>query len=566
MSQQLTYNLLEEAWIPVDDLDGRERLVSLRELFAQANGLRMMSAGLSQTNFAIVRLAVAIMYRSYYVANLPEGTLRRLWAELWRRGSFADGRISRYLDEWSSRFDLFDDECPFYQVPGLVYEKGGASSVGLLLPDVPGKPEKFLFSQRAMQCVESLSFAEAACNLLTVQAWDVSGIKSAVVGNTRAKSGRAYPAGVSWCGNLGGVMLEGESLFQTLMLNWPLYRPDAAGETLLGVEGDLPPWELPPQGPDQRDSEPAGPVQALTWQSRRIRLVPSGDGQRVDGVVMCYGDSASLVDKQGVEMMTAWKESEAQKKRLGISYLPLVPERFVSNKAIWRGLSSLLAFGRQSGQEVRDLRPGVIKWLGEMWDSSDVLARGQVVSVHGYGCVYGVQNSVVDDAVDDAFRMSAAMSSPFSQMVYTAIDVVARADKAVGLLVYFVENVEKSTGDRRRYSDFKDSAASAVKADVRELAYSRLDGLFRERLSRFSPYDDVAHFKRSWLQDTCQIVEAVGLEYLGTSPLGSFVGNDDMTVGRALVIFRASLRKALDLNGRKGDAGREGSDTEEGEE
>ena len=48
--------------------------------------------------------------------------------------------------------------------------------------------------------------------------------------------------------------------------------------------------------------------------------------------------------------------------------------------------------------------------------------------------------------------------------------------------------------------------------------------------------------------------------------MGSFVGNDDMTVGRALVMFRASLRKVLDLNGRKGDAGREGSDTEEGEE
>ena len=120
-------------------------------------------------------------------------------------------------------------------------------------------------------------------------------------GNTHINKGKIYPLkgflGTGWLGGIGGVYAEGANLFETLMLNWVLYddRYDLEYYRLFGNVNDIPVWEkdeVPSADMDDQSSF-AGPVQAMTWQSRRIRLVPNEERTRVIGVVNCYGDAVS---------------------------------------------------------------------------------------------------------------------------------------------------------------------------------------------------------------------------------------------------------------------------------
>lgn len=69
----------------------------------------------------------------------------------------------------------------------------------------------------------------------------------------------------------------------------------------VGNVNDIPVWEkdeVPSADMDDQSSF-AGPVQAMTWQSRRIRLVPNEERTRVIGVVNCYGDAVTLYNTDG---------------------------------------------------------------------------------------------------------------------------------------------------------------------------------------------------------------------------------------------------------------------------
>ena len=88
------------------------------------------------------------------------------------------------------------------------------------------------------------------------------------------------------------------------MLNWVLYddRYDLEYYRLFGNVNDIPVWEkdeVPSADMDDQSSF-AGPVQAMTWQSRRIRLVPNEERTRYR-VVNCYGDAVTLYNTDGFE-------------------------------------------------------------------------------------------------------------------------------------------------------------------------------------------------------------------------------------------------------------------------
>lgn len=103
-----------------------------------------------------------------------------------------------------------------------------------------------------------------------------------------------------------------------MMLNWILYdsKYDSERYRLFGNERDIPVWEKDEaSSPDLDDqSRFNGPVQALTWQSRRLRLVPNEDRTKIVGVVACYGDVVAPYNTDGFEKMTAWRKSVSQQR------------------------------------------------------------------------------------------------------------------------------------------------------------------------------------------------------------------------------------------------------------
>lgn len=534
------YDLRFEPWIPVERLDGTADVVSMRDALAGAHRIRRLAGEIPGEGLALLRLLLALVYCIYSPSeDAGEKEKKALWKEVRSKGLFEVDQVDEYLADFPNEFDLFDDEHPFYQIPGLTYmgEKE-FDSIGEFMLDVP-KPDKFLFSMRGPEHLDSLPFDLAARYLVVAQAYHTAGIKSPVVGNTSAKSGKAYAPkgalGTGWCGALGGIYLEGRNLFETLLLNFVLYLSNASVVT----SDDYAPWEREVPSADTCQREPTGPIDLLTWQSRRIRLVPSVDGSCVCGVIISYGDVLIPANKQRFEMMTGWRESKQQQKKLGTATVPLMPVAPDTARALWRGLPSLLALA-DGGR----LRPGVIRWMSELQDAQSADDWRLNVRIVCQGVSYGTQSSVVDDAVTDSVDLRAALLRKDSEGVIKMLDVIDCTDQAVGVLIRFVQNVERAQGDKRRYDSFSDSAAQASREDVREGAYDALDSLYRSRIAGF-PDEGVDEYCLAWRKDAQLVLQRLARAYVSRRHVSCFSEHDDVSVGQALAWFESGLVKAL---------------------
>src|SRR6266851_5980080 len=108
-----SFDLTKEGWLPCFPLTGPMRLLSLRQLFAQAHELRDLVDESPLSTAALHRMLLVILYRA-----LGPRT-KRDWKVLWTVAHFEAKRIGDYLDQWQARFDLFDEKRPFAQVGGL---------------------------------------------------------------------------------------------------------------------------------------------------------------------------------------------------------------------------------------------------------------------------------------------------------------------------------------------------------------------------------------------------------------------------------------------------------------
>ncbi|MGW5115317.1 type I-E CRISPR-associated protein Cse1/CasA, partial [Streptomyces noursei] len=212
-----SFNLTHRPWLPVRLADGTERELSLLEVFNQARDIRRLVGDLPTQDFALTRLLLAILHDALDGSGKGAAPADSdAWEELWLSEAPYAGRVADYLHQHRDRFDLLHPERPFFQVAGLRTAKDEVFSLNRIVADVPnGEP---FFSMR-MPGVARLGWAEAARWLVHAQAFDPSGIKSGAVGDPRVKSGKGYPQGVAWAGNLGGVLVEGENLHETLLLN-----------------------------------------------------------------------------------------------------------------------------------------------------------------------------------------------------------------------------------------------------------------------------------------------------------------------------------------------------------
>ena len=549
---QPRFNLVDEPWIPCVYVDGHVDEVSLKTLFRDAPRIRALSGDLPQQETALLRFLLAILYRAFLDEGVSREDMRSMWKHLWEIGCFEEGYIEEYLEAFHDRFHLIGGDRPFYQTPGLAYAGDKTMDpIGEMIADVP-KPDKFLFAMRTMPSLDDgIDLAQAARWLVFAQAYDVAGIKSPVVGNTHVNKGKVYAPkglpGTGWQGTIGTIALEGGTLFETLMLNWCLYIP--GGADLFGIADDVPPWE-PDEAPtsDMRVlSSFTGPVGAFTMQSRRVLLVPNERQDRIIGVINCYGDAIAASNTDSCETMTSWYASIPQQKKLGLGAPPLMPTTHKAGRALWRGLTPILSVD----PDARDMRPAVVRWVEELQErrcldrDSHTLS---LVTVHAQGMTYGTQSSVYESGVDDAVDLNAAFVRRDFPAIATVVDVVSATDEAVEkALSVFITNLRVAAGDKTGGDRMK-----TVKERVKEEAYARLDGVFRDRLAAFGPERDCESYRRDWQNDVHRILLDIGRDYLGDADVRAFsehansgIGSDWMSAARAQRIFRAQLDRIL---------------------
>ncbi|MGW1281111.1 type I-E CRISPR-associated protein Cse1/CasA [Streptomyces tsukubensis] len=545
----LSFDLTARPWIPVLWRDGTQSDLSLREVFARADEVHCVAGELPTLDFALTRLLLALAHDAL---DGPRDTEH--WGELWAdRGCFAP--LADYLDEHAERFDLLHPRLPFLQAAGLRTAHGEVFSLNRIVADVPnGEP---FFSSR-MPDAGRLEFAEAARWVVHAHAYDTSGIKTGIDGDPRVRSGKVYPLGVGWAGTLGGVLVEGASLRETLLLN--LIATDGGG--MRWSAGDLPAWRQKPYGPGPADRPgPKGPRELYTWQTRRLRL--HFDAQGVHGVVLGYGDPLAPHNKQGAEPMTAWRRSPAQEKKRGESPVYL-PREHDPARSVWRGLEALITprSGPAGGgaEPPSSLRPGVLEWVARLVTEGE-LPRGLLVRTRTVGVVYGTQQSVVDEVVDDRLAMSVVLlheqSRPHAQQ---AKDAVADAEQAVTALGDLATDLARASGGQ----------PEGPRAAARARGFAELDDPYRAWLRQLTPDEDPFEHRVRWQQEAHRRLERLGRQLVHESGDKAWAGRvvdgkkgkEWLHSGSAEKWFRIRLAKALSHPFSPGDDGPPNTDSE----
>lgn len=541
MTDVLSFDLTREPWIPVLDLDGHERVMTPLQVIEQAGELAGIGGELPTTGFALTRLLLAVLHRS---VGGPRD--REHWGELWETPGLPVEAVAAYLDQWRDRFDLFHPLTPFAQVAGLHTAKGEHSGLNKLIADVPnGLP---LFSTRAGRALARIGHPEAARWLVHTLSFDASGIKTGVVGDSRVKGGKGYPQGVAWAGNIGGMMVEGPTFRDTLLLNLLPYRDDELVLRWGEPRADLPVWERAPVGPDveldaagSARKRPVGPADLYTWPARRARLMADADG--VTGVVLSYGDRLEQQNAHTFEPMTAWRRSAAQEKARGEPVV-YMPRQHSVSRVFWRGLEALLpvAGTASTGKDAAaSLTPASLTWLTiaqyQEWVSPAVVVRTRVT-----GLVYGSQSAVVDELVDDQLSARVAtLRSGEGTVGEQAVVAVRRTEDAVKALKNLAGNLVRAAGGE----------SDGVRDRTEETAFAALDSPFRLWVAGLLPDSPLAEVQADWQQQVARQVTRLADELLDQSGEAAWKGR--MVVGRhvdsglADAWFRAALRTALPM-------------------
>jgi CRISPR system Cascade subunit CasA len=274
-------------------------------------------------------------------------------------------------------------------VAGLRTERDDTKPVSLLLPAVAAGNNVPLFSARTEADPPSLTPAEAVRALLSGHCWDTAAFKSGVVGDPTAKAGKTAGNPTGPLGQLGVVVPIGPTLRDTLLLNTPVVSDGLAPD-------DLPQWRREPATAAWQERPASGLLDLLTWQSRRIRLVPetTGDGTVVvRRVVVAAGDRLTQIPVD-VEPHTAWRVNP----RPAAGQASVRPVRHVSGRSAWRGMAGLLATSVPTDDKVT--APLLLQQISNL-RAADHLPPDYPLQVLTVGVQYGNQSAVVEDVIVD---------------------------------------------------------------------------------------------------------------------------------------------------------------------
>ena len=530
------FNLLDEPWIRVTRLGGETDEVSLLSLFREAEDIEGIHGEIASQDVAILRLLLAICHRTM---SGPEDVAS--WKEYWQTPGRLGVEACDYLDRFRDRFDLRDPQRPFFQVAGIHAASGNTSGLASLITDVPnGSP---FFTTRIGTGLASVGWAEAARWLVHVHAFDPSGIRSGAVGDPQVKGGKGYPIGPGWTGQIGVITANGENLERTLLLNTVVCSV-TPGLTEVDPTLDLAPWEREPDGPaGSTSAQPTGPVSCYTWQTRRVLL--HGDDTSVTALFLGNGDKATPQNRYLVEPLTAWRYSEPQtKKHGGTVYMP---RKLPTDRAFWRGLSTLVAQlspsvqVKHAGEVTRFRPPGVVAFYQELMRRRLVPKSG-LLPVHATGIEYGAQEAVITELVDDALSLPAGLLDPGSKRLVTVVkDAMEEAEQTATTLRNLASNLDRASGG-------SPDTATAAREHAGATFFQVLDERFPRWLASLDGADpDTARDEwRALLRR-----EAFRQQGILTSqvPETAFAGRGEgasrMDVSKALFFFNRALNKAV---------------------
>ena len=428
------FNAWDEPWVPIVDGGGTTDC-SLSHVFAQAHEIRQLDRANPLVEVAVFRLLLAIVVDALGLTGDDR------WRERWRSGQFDPAEFERYAALVKDRFYLFDDVAPFYQVADLCTPSGKVGSTLLLFPEMASGNNVPLYSSATEGTAPPVLPAEAARRLVALQAFDCAGLKSGAVNDPLMAAGKTTGNPIGPLGLIGAMIPQGRNLFDSLMLSLP---PTPV------VVGDTPAWRRPPAGAAWETRPSRGVLDLLTWQSRRLRLVPDDVTcpQTVVGVVVAAGDRLDALNPSH-EPHAAWRAADAS--RGGMSQTPV---RLQPGRAAWRGLDAMVALNQdhvsERMQAIGKRQPvspaWALQWIGTR---NETIGLEYPLGVRTVGVAYGNQRAVIDHTMSDAIPLPVlALTEEAEGIAVQAalIEIVAMAETIRIALNQLANNLLKSLG------------------------------------------------------------------------------------------------------------------------
>jgi CRISPR system Cascade subunit CasA len=350
-------NLIGDPWVPVLALDGSPRLVSLRELFEQADQIRDLNAPPPQ-RISLMRLLTCIAQAAL---DGPGG--EREWSAC--RSRIAPASL-QYLESRLDRFELFGER-PFLQVPSLKRTRNAVCDK--LDFGLSAGNNAALHDQAAVPSGRPHEPGWLALMLLTYQCFSPSGrIGANTWGGVDMEPKSEHAPCIE--GSPLHVIVRGDNLLQTLHLNL-LTREQVAD--LPSAAWGQPAWDNPPTGPGIQQKHSTSYLARLVPMPRAI-LLDSG----APAFTLASGVAYAKLPAYREPTATTVKRGKGPKERL--CYLHINLERHP-----WRELDAVLSV---AGKE--DCGPLALRHLAvlpdgqatvDVWTGGLVADKGKILDM-----------------------------------------------------------------------------------------------------------------------------------------------------------------------------------------
>ena len=308
------FNLIDEKWIPVRFPDGSRDELGIRDTLLRAKEITAIEDQSPLVVASLHRFLLALLYRAL------EGPTDIEQAKDLFEAGLPNDKIAQYLDKYRSRFWLFDEQYPFYQVPSYEpKEKNGKKqwrSWTAMVAEHNADNAKVLFDHINTGNAGTIPAKKAAQWLIACQSFAVGG------GNSDFQYTKSAPSASAVMAIPIGVSLRDTLFFLLVPENREVIR------------SDQPVWE---REPDALESLRKGPTRSAfgwadlyTWQPRSIRLRPNEQGTEVAGLALASGIECESDDQ--IDPMLGYRIDEKNGK---------LPIQF-RERGLWRDFDSLI--------------------------------------------------------------------------------------------------------------------------------------------------------------------------------------------------------------------------------
>ena len=283
-----------------------------------------------------------------------EDALYQTWIDIWNAKEFPKV-VYEYLEKWRERFFLYDDKYPFFQVTKEVIEKDAAGggefygkNINRLVSESNNK--QAYFSPKDESYKEYIVDDELARWLITLQGYIGTSDKKKV------GSAKTYSKGCLY--DLGGVYLQGNNLFETLMLNFVI----AHNENNNLLKSQKPCWEAETIEKNIELYFHNGIDNIASLYTAWCREIFIDPNRTKEDKFVCFIAKLPEIEHSDafLEPMTVWKYNDTGEYKDKYR-----PRKHDANKSMWRN------FGLLTGVGEGTRKPGVIEWLNKLCDISE---------------------------------------------------------------------------------------------------------------------------------------------------------------------------------------------------